>query len=194
MKIVAKNKKLGLCLKKSGIKEGYIEESYIEKEGPNKGQKLYKFNTIGYSETLNDRRHKDLMDSAGTAKEIKKDEELAKAEAEAQAEAMIHLPEQAVTDAGVDIDLSALGGWEKEDDAKNCYHFVIINKTPANPVFVSFDGVAASIDTTDADNSSKTYQVILNPVLDRIAVDGTANAISLKCATGISSEVYMIIK
>lgn len=114
------------------------------------------------------------------------------------AEYLINLPAQPVTDTGVDIDLTETGGFPKEKDQPQSYN-VVIQNSGTNPLFIKFDGTAASIDTTDDTNANKTYNIRLGAngsatIPDRISFDGVAETINLKTKAGQTNNVWILAK
>ena len=111
---------------------------------------------------------------------------------------IICLPEIAVDDSGIDIDLSNDGIYKnkKENSAKDGYYFLLYN-LGAVDVFIAFDSEASNIDTTDTDNSDQTYNLILKANGDRLdsrLLSLKAETISLITKTAESSTVYAEIK
>ena len=96
--------------------------------------------------------------------------------------------ELAINDVGKSIDFTGL---TFENSRTKANHLIIINDGGTNDVYVAFDSTTSAIDT--ADGTTFNFKVYGISPYTEIELDGEANKISLKCASGLSTTVKILV-
>ena len=96
-----------------------------------------------------------------------------------------------VSDKGTGSDNIDFSQFTFEDDRKEISHIEILNDGGVNDVWFVFDAAGSTIDTTDISTyNGKAYA--LGPYTE-IGYDGGASSIGLKCASGLSTTVKILV-